>query len=397
MPEQEQSSHIGDHLYNEQVSLLYTGAKYRPALHFISLAIFLSVIINYVNEFHAYTWGLLLFGLNLFRFIDTLKIRNQLDKVDNYKSIHRRYAFCAGILGAIYGLGFVFFFSKLPLINQVYLLTLLAVMTPAGLVSFASDKLSFYMYFYALCLPPIIRTIIEGQVEYFNIAVCGIIYMVIVIKLFTWNYDVLTNAIRLKHENQNLVKSFKKVNERLKELSVIDELTQVANRRSLDDNLEKEWLRAKRTSSPISVLMLDIDYFKQYNDEFGHLKGDECLKSIADYLKNNLYRPGDFIARYGGEEFCIIMPNTNLEGAEKFAKKIHIGIRELKIENPGSKVSKYITVSIGVASVFPLSDESYMDLIFTSDKALYDAKHDGRNIIRTKNILEKNLKPRLVS
>lgn len=207
---------------------------------------------------------------------------------------------------------------------------------------------------------------------------------------------MLTNAIRLKFENEQLLTSLQDANTRLTELSVIDKLTQVANRRSLDDNLEKEWLRAKRMRAPISMLMIDIDYFKQYNDTFGHIKGDECLASLANYFKNNLNRSGDLVARYGGEEFCIIMPETDLNGATIYAEKIHSGVRALTIPNPGSDVSKYLTISIGVASAIPGSNETYMDLIYTSDKALYDAKNEGRNIIRAKDLLEKNPKPRLV-
>ncbi len=144
------------------------------------------------------------------------------------------------------------------------------------------------------------------------------------------------------------------------------------------------------------MLMIDIDKFKEYNDEHGHIKGDECLIYIANFLNNNMNRSGDFLARYGGEEFCIIMPETNINGAVTFAEKIHSGVRDLKIPNPGSEISKYLTISIGVASVIPGRDESCMDLLYTSDKALYNAKNDGRNIIRTKDVLERNPKPQLV-
>lgn len=395
--EKEITPELSEHIYAEQISLLYTmGSVFRPALHLISLVIFLLIIINHVNPFYAYTWAILLFGLNVYRFIDIYNKQKIINEIKDFKVIHKHYALCAGLLGAIYGLGFVFFFSQLPMLNQVYLMTLIALMAPAGLVSFASDKFAFSMYLYSLVLPVVIRIFAEGQAEYFNYGVCAIIYLLIVRKMFIWNYDVLTNAIRLKFENEQLLISLQGINARLTELSVIDELTQVANRRSLDDNLEREWLRAKRMSSPISMLMIDIDYFKQYNDEYGHIKGDECLIYIADFLKNNLNRSGDFIARYGGEEFCIIMPDTNLNGAIKFAERIHSGVRELKIPNPGSDVSKYLTICIGVASVIPGKNDTYMDLIYTSDKALYNAKNDGRNIVRTKEILEKNPKPQLV-
>jgi diguanylate cyclase (GGDEF)-like protein len=396
LPEKEAMPELSKRVYVEQVSLLYTGYKYRPALHIISLIMYLFIIINHVNPFYAYTWAIILIAVNVYRFIDTSRTQKILDEVEDFKKIHHHYALCAGLLGAVYSFGFVFFFDFLPLINQVYLMMLLSVMAPAGLVSFASDKFSFYMFFYSLILPVICRIFFVGEIEYFNIGICSIIYMLIINKLFTWNYNVLTNAIRLKYENEQLLSHLQGINNRLIELSVIDELTQIANRRSLDETLEKEWLRSKRMKSPISILMIDVDYFKQFNDEFGHIKGDECLRYIAKFLKENMNRPGDFLARYGGEEFCIIMPETNLNGAVSFAEKIHSGIRELKISNPRSEVSKYVTVCIGIASVVPAVEESYMDLIYTSDKALYKAKNEGRNIIRTIDVLEKNPRPQLV-
>ena len=325
--------------------------------------------------------------------IEHKKVINDITDVDD---IHKRFSYSAGMIGAIYGIGIVCFFNYLPILNQVYLLLLIAVMTPAGLVSFSSDKLSFDMYVYPLLIPPIIWLFLQGQFEYFYIGICSIIYLCVVKKLFIWNYDTLTNAIRLKIENAHLLESLKIVNSRLEVLSVIDDLTNVANRRSLDETLEKEWLRAQRMKVPLSMLILDIDYFKEYNDEFGHQKGDECLTYIAKFMKESLSRSSDFVARYGGEEFCIIMPDTNMTGAIKLAEKIHSGIRDLKIPNPSSKVSKYLTVSIGLASTVPVDGDTHMDLIYTSDKALYKAKSDGRNIIRTKEMLDKNPKPQLV-
>lgn len=392
----QQLKDVEKHIYAEQVSLLYSKSVVRLALHFIALIILLSVVINHVNPIHAYTWALILIGLNIYRLIDINKTQKILAELTEFSRIHKRFALCAGLLGGIYGFGIVFFFSYLPVLNQIYLLLLISVMTPAGLVSFASDKLSFNMYLFSIVIPPIAWLFIQGEYEYFSIGVYGIIYVLVVMKLFKWNHDTLTDVIRLKIENEHLLNTLQAVNFKLTELSVIDELTQISNRRSFDEVLDKEWLRARRLKKHISMLMIDIDYFKQYNDQLGHLKGDECLTYLADFMKSKLNRSVDFIARYGGEEFCIIMPDTNSDGAIKLAEKIHSGIRDLKIPNPGSKISKFLSVCIGVASVVPTSDDSCMDLIYTSDKALYKAKNDGRNIIRIAESLEKNPKPRLV-
>lgn len=387
---------ISEKIYAEQIRLLYSKSTKRPALHLISLSLLVAAVINHVNIVYIFTWAVLLIGINVYRLVDinaTQKVINDITDVD---CIHKRFAYCAGMLGAIYGLGIICFFNYLPILNQVYLLLLIAVMTPAGLVSFSSDKLSFDLYLYPLVVPPIIWLFAQGQFEYFYIGVYSIIYLIVIKKLFIWNYNTLTDAMRLKNENEQLLESLGVVNSRLELLSVIDDLTQIANRRSLDETLEKEWLRAKRMKSPISMLMIDIDHFKKYNDEFGHIKGDECLTYVAKFMKENLNRSTDFIARYGGEEFCIIMPDTNLNGSINLAERIHSGIRDLKISNPGSNVSKYLTVCIGVASTIPVANETYMDLVYTSDKALYRAKNDGRNIIRTTDALEKNPKPKLV-
>lgn len=394
---QNNKSSLEERLYAEQVSLLYEGPKFRPVLHIVSLIIILLIIIDHVNPYYAYTWALMLFGINIYRLFDIARIGKKLSLGEvNYERIHKHYACLAGMLGAIYGLGFVFFFNSIPMLSQVYILALFTTLVPAALVSFASDKLSFYLYSYFMAVPVITRIFVEGQLVYFNIGICAVIYFLIMRKLFLWNHNVLKNTITLKFENEDLYLSLQDANARLIELTVIDELTQIANRRSLDETLEKEWFRSKRMNTPISMLMIDIDHFKEYNDEFGHLKGDECLAYIADYLKDHINRSGDFVARYGGEEFCIIMPDTNINGAIKFAEQIHSGIRDLKIPNPHSSVSKYLTISIGVASTIPGDDDTYMDLLYTSDKALYNAKSDGRNIIRSKDILEKNLKPQLV-
>jgi two-component system chemotaxis family response regulator WspR len=231
---------------------------------------------------------------------------------------------------------------------------------------------------------------------YISIGICAVVFIAVSRQLFLWNHDVIKDSIILKLKNEELLKSLQLTNTQLQQQNIIDELTKIANRRHFDETLEKEWLRAKRFRTSLALLMIDIDFFKQYNDSFGHLKGDECLKRIATVLSNSLNRPADFVARYGGEEFCILIPDTDMDGAITFAEIVHSAIIELKIDNPGSEVSKYLTISIGIAAIVPKHDDSYMDLIYTSDKALYKAKADGRNIIRTKETLERNPKPKLV-
>lgn len=165
----------------------------------------------------------------------------------------------------------------------------------------------------------------------------------------------------------------------LQRLAHQDGLTGLANRRVFDQTIELEWRRAMRSRSWISEIMLDIDYFKAYNDHFGHLAGDECLRKVADILKKRSSRPGDFVARYGGEEFIIILADTKPDGAVVVADDIRKQVEQLKIPHKSSSVSKYVTISCGVSGIVPAQDQKPEILLLKADKALYQAKHSGRN------------------
>lgn len=396
MSELEQSSHLNEAIYAEQIKLLYACSKYRPCLHLISAIVVVLIVLDSVPHLYIAVWVLSLLALNIYRIIDLSNTQKIIDKTDDWRPLHKRFLLSAAFLGLIYGLGLTFFFTQLTLINQIYILCLVATLVPAGLVSFASDRYSFYAFFYSLCIPLFLQIILLAKSPYISIGICAIAFIAITRQLFLWNHVVIKDSITLKLKNEELLVSLQQTNIRLQQQNIIDDLTKIANRRHFDEILEKEWSRAKRIRTSLALLMIDIDFFKQYNDTFGHLKGDECLKQIATVLSNNLNRPGDFVARYGGEEFCILIPETDLDGAITFAEKVHSAIIELKIDNPGSEVSKYLTISIGIAAIVPKHDDSYMDLIYTSDKALYKAKADGRNIIRTRETLERNPKPKLV-
>lgn len=192
------------------------------------------------------------------------------------------------------------------------------------------------------------------------------------------------SVLNLKREMDNrreLTQQLEGANRELQLLSSLDGLTGIANRKHFDEILEKEWRRGLRDSKPVSLILMDIDYFKDYNDNYGHLAGDDCLKKVAKKIKDLLKRPGDVVARYGGEEFAIILPDTISEDAVKIAEDIRISIESLDISHSHSQVSNLITCSLGVASIYPKNYLSTNDLIEASDKALYQAKHNGRNRI----------------
>lgn len=173
----------------------------------------------------------------------------------------------------------------------------------------------------------------------------------------------------------------KRLEDKLRQLSTEDSLTRVFNRRYFDDMLEQEWRRMLRVQHSLSLLMIDVDYFKHFNDTYGHVGGDECLRQIATGLKTQMRRAGDIIARYGGEEFVVILPQTDVETAETLAETLRKSVEDLRVEHFGIESEHVVTVSIGVATIIPTASQTALKLLTLADKALYAAKASGRNCV----------------
>jgi diguanylate cyclase (GGDEF)-like protein len=174
----------------------------------------------------------------------------------------------------------------------------------------------------------------------------------------------------------------KRYRDSLKALSMLDGLTGIPNRRQLDEVLDTEWRRARRNQSPLSLLMMDIDFFKAYNDNYGHLAGDDCLRQLARGLSEIARRPADLVARYGGEEFVFLLPETGVDGAMNAANRVKEKVKLMSIPHAYSSVADMVTLSIGVATMVPTDKQTIFDLIRRADECLYAAKHSGRNTIR---------------
>ncbi|MFW6262765.1 MAG: diguanylate cyclase [Thermotogota bacterium] len=162
-------------------------------------------------------------------------------------------------------------------------------------------------------------------------------------------------------------------------LSSFDGLTGITNRRYFDEQLKIEWQRAFEYSALIGLIIIDVDHFKLYNDNYGHLAGDDCLKEVADSISKSLKRSTDFVSRYDGEEFVVILPGANFSSAMRIAQNIRSDVEALKIPHELSEVSDYVTVSLGASSMMPIKESSPEELIKKADKALYRAKENGRN------------------
>jgi diguanylate cyclase (GGDEF)-like protein len=192
----------------------------------------------------------------------------------------------------------------------------------------------------------------------------------------------LQREMERKHaELQQANLHLERANRMLHSLSYLDPLTGIANRRHFEESIDREWRRAQRIASPLSLIMIDIDHFKKLNDACGHQAGDECLKAVATTLSDALRRAGDLAARYGGEEFAVVLPGTDIEGAIAFAEDLRSRIESIRLEHLQPPCGT-VTVSLGVSTALPSDESSFAALIDESDRALYVSKRDGRNRVR---------------
>lgn len=193
----------------------------------------------------------------------------------------------------------------------------------------------------------------------------------------------------LLQSKTNEITELKEVNINLENLSSLDGLTGIPNRRNFDKFIKMSWKNAIREQQPLSLIMVDIDYFKLYNDNYGHLPGDHCLIRVAKTLASTIERPIDLVARYGGEEFIVVLPNTDKEGALFVAERMRMNIEKLAIKHDHSYVADCVTVSLGVEDIIPRSSDSIADFLSSVDNALYLAKQEGRNRVHCEENLTK--------
>lgn len=193
------------------------------------------------------------------------------------------------------------------------------------------------------------------------------------------HFAVLRQRVRRLIQQSQLYQQLKIANRELQRLAALDGLTGVANRRRFDEYLDAEWWHLAREKLPLSLILGDIDFFKRYNDTYGHQAGDACLRRVADALRFCARRSVDLVARYGGEEFAVILPNTTEVGAFQVAEEMRRLVNGLQIAHSGSGVSRHVTLSLGFACVMPTPDTSPAMLIAAADAALYQAKAAGRD------------------
>jgi diguanylate cyclase (GGDEF)-like protein len=261
----------------------------------------------------------------------------------------------------------IFFFPPSSLNLQISMVAVLAGLVHGAGHSQAPFRSLHIVYGFTVMSPIIIRFFTLGTLYYGTFALASIFLFVGLTVSTRKMHRLLIESLNLRYE--------------MSQTALIDSLTGIANRRHFDNFIYQEWRRAQREQWPIAMLMVDVDFFKLYNDIYGHQMGDQCLKSIAEAISRVIHRPTDLVSRYGGEEFGVILTNTPLNGAMQVAERMRQEVATLFIEHKKSTVAHFVTVSVGVAVMRPGQENHFNELVHASDEALYNAKNSGRNSI----------------
>jgi diguanylate cyclase (GGDEF)-like protein len=376
------SKDFSDDILREQVRLTFSQLPTMQATSFIVALVLCYAVRHVVPHANILAWTLMVLVIVACRIVlyyRFLRVREQLFEGAYWKNA---YLLMALLSGLIWGLSaFIIFPAGDHGLISLFVLVI-ASLSASTTISHASLKYGSAVWAGPAMLLYAVRCYLEGGELEYTISVLIVIYLFTILNYSFKHHNAITSSISLKFKNLALLEEVRKGNDILRRTSAIDGLTGLANRQSFDEYMDREWRRAMRERHPISLIMLDIDHFKLFNDNYGHQGGDDCLKKIAMVIAGSVKRPADLAARYGGEEFMVVLPDTDIRGATDIAEKLRIEVEVLGVPHAFSATASVVTISIGVASLVPEPKTEFFHLIKRVDTMLYAAKYEGRNRIK---------------
>ena len=377
---------ISQWVYQEKIKMLYVN--HRHSWHAsLLVSIFIASFSFQSNQAAiGLSWWLFFVIITLLRMRVAKKFCEAPVGSRDYKKCHKYFFWFSMLVGAGWGVGGLLVGWSLDEMNQIFILLVLIGVCAAAvpLLGILQDVMLAFQ------LPAVVPYL--GWLAYSMEGKAGILIMVLVVYMVGVVVAMrrvetcIVKALRVQYRMEKMTdflqesnQELQDENEKLEHMTLEDSLTQLYNRRYFEMHLEKEWRRAIREKSKLTLIVIDVDYFKLFNDTYGHAEGDECLKTIAKELKLSLQRPSDVIARIGGEEFVALLPEVDEEGALVVAKAMQGRLKKTAIVHATSPVSEHVTVSIGIVSSVPSEGVTALSLFKAADKALYKAKTKGRN------------------
>ena len=357
-----------------------------------------------------FSWLGCLIGFSLLRYLSLRHIASNDFKDSEAHQYTRRYTVTAFLLGSTWA-SLAFLLPYVSAEERVLIFVLLISIAGGALNSMTGHFISYYCYALPIVITLILHAFFLPGMVWQLLGILGIVYS-LYMTVAAWRmhnnlkenivlrYDAqasnealektkqelsaeLANRKAADKQLQSVMHELEQAVTHLEQLAAIDELTGIPNRRSFDAAIAREWNRARREQTSIALLMIDVDFFKNYNDLYLHQQGDEALKKVAQALRQFAQRPGDTAARYGGEEFALILVDPTVDYLSKTAEKLRVHIQGLEIKHEASSAADFLTVSIGTAMSQAPNNDDYSALISAADKALYEAKQAGRNQVKT--------------
>ncbi|MFA7382396.1 MAG: diguanylate cyclase [Desulfurivibrionaceae bacterium] len=329
-------------------------------------------------------WLLLVYATLGIRIWLTRRCQARLASTGYDAGVANRYAMSTGLSGIAWGIGGLLIIGAPP-VAKIVIITAIQAMVMGGVLILGTFIPAFIAFALPAILPMIFVLAFSGGVANTVLALYSFIFLVLMLGIAIRFNRSLRYTCQLTFEKEDLVTSLTKAYDNLALLATTDSLTGIANRRHFDDVLEVEFARLHRSKAPLSLILLDIDYFKHFNDAYGHVAGDQCLKNVAGAFQQCIHRAPDLAARYGGEEFAAILPETGYQAAITLAERIRAAVAEMAIPHCDSSTEGYVTVSLGVVTLDCTKILSPMDAVAIADRQLYRAKSEGRNRLASWN------------
>ncbi len=371
-------SNAASSLMQGQIAYLYKNKAFGIWNNIVLASLFLAFFWNHFpsQKMSLLIWYGLIITVSIVRFLmgKNFKTNRQYTQ-DELSYWANRHVFFTTLLSTVWGIAGIMFFPH-DLIHQVLLAFILSSVLLAAIPTLAASRLAFYFQIVVILLPIISLFLLSEEQGHGLMAVAMIILAITLVLISTYIYHLLFEL-----QTTHIA---------LQALADTDQLTELANRRHFDRKFKVEWRRAMRDQNPISMMMIDVDSFKKYNDSYGHQEGDKCLQAIAKAMESITNRPADLAARYGGEEFAILLPATSQQNAAMLAERLRNKIEKLNIQHERSSFG-VVTVSIGISCCEPAWDftgntpDEDQKVVFpamlltAADNALYVSKEQGRN------------------
>ena len=389
------SSEIDQWVFQKKVELLYNNQTQSWVLSMLASTLVAYLALDAGYYFEGIAWWLVFSMMTFVRTYNTWQFCHSSGdgEVLDYANWLRRFYFFTFFVGCIWGIGGIVIGSFLDPLSQVFIFIILLGVSAAAIPLLGVVQGVMLTFQIPTTIPYLIYLAVQLDDKGVILVFMFGLYLIGVIVALKRMDQNLSESLSLQYEKSQLANSLTasnqellSANEKLETLSRKDELTGLHNRRFFEIKLDAEWKRETRDKKILSLLVIDIDYFKLYNDTYGHAEGDDCLRRVAQILKTALHRSTDVIARIGGEEFVALLPDVDTQGAFNVALQMQTSLKEAELRHATSPIGDCVSVSIGVASVVPGNHYTALGLFKAADKALYKSKTRGRNQVQVGEI-----------